>query len=112
MDVKEARTTIAKKYLTDAKFREELKKNPNAAIESLLGLKLPAGMKIELVLDTPAKTHLVLPEVPAGKELTEADLGNVAGGIGGLCGILTKDEPQPRPGGGGGGPARCNSTAN
>jgi hypothetical protein len=87
MSAKDPRAELIAKALKDPKFREQLKKDPAAAIEKALGLKLPAGLTVKVVEDTPAAVHLVLP--PAAPALSEGQLGKVAGGayssVGGGC---------------------------
>jgi hypothetical protein len=78
MTPKDPRAAIVAKAVKDPKFREELKKDPAAAIEKAIGVKLPAGMTVKVVEDTAAVVHLVLP--PSARPLSEKELGKVAGG--------------------------------
>jgi hypothetical protein len=73
---------IAKAW-KDEKFRQELLRNPNAAVEREFGMKLPPGIQIQVHEETSNTLHLVLPsnaDAPAEAELTDADLEAVAGG--------------------------------
>lgn len=75
---------IVAKALKEPAFKAELLKNPNAAIEKALGIKIPAGVTIKVVEDTAAAVNLVLP-APAKAEkgaLSEGDLSKVSGGAG------------------------------
>lgn len=56
-------TALAKKALSDPKFKAELLKSPNAAAEKA-GVKLPPGVELKVVEDSTSHVHLVLP--PAG----------------------------------------------
>jgi hypothetical protein len=80
LSAKDPRAEIVAKALKDPKFREELKKNPAAAIEKAVGVKLPAGVTVRIVEDSASVVHLVLP--PSGRPLSEKELGKVAGGLG------------------------------
>jgi hypothetical protein len=79
---KDPRADVVKKALTDPAFKAELLKNPAAAVEKAAGVKLPSGVTVKVLEDTASTVHLVLPGwIPAGKnELSEKDLGAVAGG--------------------------------
>jgi hypothetical protein len=71
---------VVKKALTDPAFKAELLKNPGAAVEAALGIKVPPGVAIKVVEDSASTVHLVLPRVPAKGELGEKDLDKVSGG--------------------------------
>lgn len=65
----------------DENFARELRRNPKAAIEQELG-KLPDGIQIEVVEESPTKLYLVLPTKPSKTgELSDAELDKVAGGF-------------------------------
>lgn len=70
---------VIKKALTDPKFKADLLKDPKAAIEKATGLKIPAGVALEVVEDGASVVHLVLPAAKAAA-LSDADLGKVSGG--------------------------------
>lgn len=73
---------VVKKALTDAAFKAELLKNPNAAVEKAAGVKVPAGMTVKVLEDTASVVHLVLPPAASKGRLSEKDLSGVAGGAG------------------------------
>jgi Nitrile hydratase, alpha chain len=75
----DAHAKLVSKALKDPAFRAALLKDANAAIEKELGVKVPPGLRIKVVEDTPTTIHLALPVVAKG-ELSEADLETVAGG--------------------------------
>lgn len=75
------RADVVKKALTDPAFKAALLKDPNAAVEKATGVKIPRGTSIKIVEDTASVVHLVLPAAAAGKPLSDADLGKVAGGF-------------------------------
>lgn len=69
---------LALKILSDAAFRDELKRDPNAALEAA-GMRIPEGVEFEVVESTPTKRYLVLPPLQDG-EIDEAALASVQGG--------------------------------
>lgn len=79
MNPKEALASIQSQAVKDAAFRAELKKDPKAAVEKLLGVKLPQGLSLKVVEDSATAVHLVLPPAADGP-LAEGDLGKVSGG--------------------------------
>jgi hypothetical protein len=100
----QAKDKILKKAMTDAAFRKALLADANSAIEKELGAKLPAGVKIKAVEDTPSTVHLVLPAAQTVKnsQLSDADLEKVSGGGDG-CNVSIMPVTQK-------GQIRCNST--
>ncbi len=65
----------------DAAFREELLKDPGAALQQM-GLALPKGVHVKVVEETANTLYIVLPQqaAGAGAELGDQDLEQVAGG--------------------------------
>lgn len=82
--MKDHRTEIVKKALSDAAFKAELLKSPNAAVEKAAGVKVPAGVTVKILEDSASVVHLVLPVLAAAPkgELAEKDLEKVSGGAG------------------------------
>ena len=80
MNTQEAEARIIARATKDPKFREALKKDPVAAIESELGVKSPGGITVKVLEDTPDTIHLVLPPKVPERELSARDLEKVAGG--------------------------------
>ena len=74
------RDKLIAKALKDPKFREALKKDPAAAVEKELGIKVPKGLKIRIVEDSADTVHLVLPPAAQSGRLNEDQLGSVSGG--------------------------------
>ena len=87
---------------SNPQYREALIKNPKAVLEGQMGGKIPAGVTVKAVEETPNTIYVVVPYVAkAGDELSDGDLEAVAGGkalgaignavggaIGGIGGLL------------------------
>jgi Nitrile hydratase, alpha chain len=73
---------IEKAWKDDA-FRQALLTDPRGAVERELEAKLPAGLQVKVLAETPDTFYLVLPakpdRAPAG-QLTDKQLEAVAGG--------------------------------
>jgi hypothetical protein len=68
-------------------YREALLKNPKVVLEGQMGGKLPPGINVKAVEETPNTIYVVVPYVAkAGDELSDGDLEAVAGGKGGVLG--------------------------
>jgi hypothetical protein len=52
---------IHEKVVADPAFREALKADPRQALQSLLGMEIPDGVRIHVHEETPSSVHLVLP---------------------------------------------------
>lgn len=77
--------TLIQKAWNDQAFHDALRANPRATIERELSIALPEGLEVEVVEETPTKVYLVLPARPpasAERELSDEELGMVAGGGG------------------------------
>ena len=74
---------LVERAWSDDAFKAKFKSDPHAALAEY-GIEVPAGMKLEILENTPSKLHLPLPRAPEG-ELSEEELESVAGGLG-LCG--------------------------
>lgn len=76
----------------DETFKQELINNPKAVINRETGQQLPENIEVEVLQETANKAYFVLPENPAQvgteRELSEADLETVAGGIN-VCLVVT-----------------------
>lgn len=79
------REKIVEKALKEPKFREELKKNANAAVEREAGVKIPAGTTIKVLEDSASVVHLVLPPAGLKGALSDKELEKVSGGTYGQC---------------------------
>ena len=66
----------------DPAFRQALLTDAKAAIERELGVTFPAGMKVVAVQESGDVHYLLLPALAANRELSDADLDRVSGGIG------------------------------
>ncbi|MES2692198.1 MAG: NHLP leader peptide family RiPP precursor [Verrucomicrobiota bacterium] len=86
---KELSDYIVNKAARDDAFRQKLIANPNAAISTELAVafpqvKIPAGVKINVVEQSADNVYIVLPPKPRAKsdELSDVELDVVAGGYG------------------------------
>jgi hypothetical protein len=74
---------LIEKAWKDDVFRQALLTDPQGAVERELGGKLPAGLQVKVLAETPDTFYLVLPanpdRAPAG-ELTDQQLDAIAGG--------------------------------
>jgi hypothetical protein len=97
---------------SNPKYREALIKNPKLVLEGQMGGKIPDGVTVKAVEETPNTIYVVVPYVPkAGAELSDNELEAVAGGkgimdtigsIGGSIGGLLGGGGGGGTGGGGG----------
>lgn len=73
---------IITKASVDPTFRQQLISNPRQTLREELGASLPADVQISVLEETPSRYYLVLPPtgVRAGTELSDAELGAMAGG--------------------------------
>src|SRR5687768_5967180 len=74
---------LVEKSLKDDKFRKRLLANPKAALEEVLKTKIPANVKIEVLVETPDQFYIVMPpgiRASVTDELTDRELEQVAGG--------------------------------
>ena len=62
----------------DTSFRQALISDPRSAVEKELGLKVPAGIRLEVIEENSNSLCLVLPAVKG--ELSDLELEGVAGG--------------------------------
>jgi hypothetical protein len=82
-EAKNATDELIKRATTDAAFRELALKDPAAAIAKIDPKPWPAGFKVQVVAAGGANMTVVLPDM-VGKagELSDAELEQVAGGVG------------------------------
>ncbi len=73
---------LINRAMTDDAFRNEFLRNPEAIIEKETGKKLPEGIHIKAVEETPTTVCIVVPaKFPAEAELSDEALSQVAGGV-------------------------------
>ena len=72
----EMRAHLAQKASADGEFRAQLIADPRGTIEQELGTAIPDSVQIHIHEDGAESAHLVLPPSP---ELSEAQLGQIAG---------------------------------
>jgi hypothetical protein len=74
---------LIERSIQDESFRRRLLEDPRATMERELGVQLPPGVQIQAVEETADTVYLVLPSastVREGSELSDQELGAVAGG--------------------------------
>jgi hypothetical protein len=81
---------IAKAW-ADPSFKATLVRDPRAAMATV-GIKVPDGVKVKVVEDNATTVHLVIPEKPSDRELSDIDLNKLmfayesnSSGAGSLC---------------------------
>jgi len=79
---------IQDKAMADTAFRARFKADPNAVIEELSGLQVPAGFKIRVIAPEDADLTIALPKIETG-ELSDTELESVAGGKSKALTVLT-----------------------
>lgn len=80
-EMNEVYLEVQKRAVTDQDYRDELLRDPNAAIESLTGKRLPQGFSVKVVENEPGyAATFVLPDLLA-EEIEDDGLETVAGGL-------------------------------
>ncbi|MDX9871716.1 MAG: NHLP leader peptide family RiPP precursor [Clostridia bacterium] len=80
-EVEQAMEKVKELSVKESAFRKLALENPNEAIKKAAGKEVPAGIVIKFI-ENAAGAHMtvVLPDAPASGELSEGELGSVAGG--------------------------------
>ena len=82
----EVRRRLIERSIDDEELRRRLLADPKATVEQELGARLPEGIEIRAVEETPEVVYLVLPpstratQQAVGGELSDRELEAVAGG--------------------------------
>jgi Nitrile hydratase, alpha chain len=79
----EIERTLVQRSMEDEAFRQRLLADPKAAVEEELGTRLPEGVEVRAVEESPDTIYLVLPDKSAvgqGGELSDQELEALAGG--------------------------------
>jgi hypothetical protein len=71
---------IVQRSIEDEAFRQRLVEDPKGAVEEELGTRLPEEVRVVTVEETQDTIYLVLPSTSMGGELSDQELGSVAGG--------------------------------
>lgn len=73
---------VLERAAKDPQFREQLKQDPIGTVSRDFGVRVPSGITVEVLEETPSKVYLVLAPAPPqrGQELSAHELGAVAGG--------------------------------
>ena len=78
---------LVERSLEDESLRQRLLANPKGALEEELGIRLPDNIEIRAVEETADTIYLVLPlrstDAQEASELSDLELGTVAGGASG-----------------------------
>jgi len=82
-----------KKAWADKTFKAGLLKDANTALAGI-GIKVPAGIQVKVIEDTPQVRHYVLP-LPPARELKDEHLESVVAGLS----LSTRVHSEPGKGG-------------
>jgi hypothetical protein len=79
---REIQAELAERAMKDEAFRRALLEDPRGTLERELKVKLPEEVSLTVLEETATNRYLVLPPAPGreGGELSDAELGAVAGG--------------------------------
>jgi hypothetical protein len=75
----EVERRLIEKSLQDEDFRRRLMEDPKGTVEEELGTRLPEEVRVVAVEETADTIYLVLPSTSMGGELSDQELGAVAG---------------------------------
>ncbi|WP_309121530.1 NHLP leader peptide family RiPP precursor [Paenibacillus sp.] len=65
MSMDSLKVKIIQKAWEDPQFKTQLLSDPKSALEATFGVKLPEGIELKAVEETPTQFYLVLPPNPA-----------------------------------------------
>jgi len=71
----------------DPEFKKRLIAQPREALAAH-GIRVPEGVEIAIVENTPSKIYLVLPQKPDETLVSDEQLAGIAGGASGAVGIV------------------------
>lgn len=71
---------VVERASTDSEFRAQLMSDPKAAVESELGISIPADLTVKVVEEKPDEFYIVLPPKETSGALSDAALAGVSGG--------------------------------
>jgi hypothetical protein len=79
---RELEAQLLDKAWRDEAFRRALVEDPKGTLERELKVKVPEGVSLSVLEETPTSRYLVLPPAPTrdDRELSDEDLDGVAGG--------------------------------
>jgi hypothetical protein len=79
---REIEAGLIERAAKDEAFRRALVADPKGTLERELGVRMPDGVSLAIIEETPTRRYLVLPPAPRrdGGELSDTDLESVAGG--------------------------------
>jgi hypothetical protein len=82
-DRHEVEDRLTSRAMNDPDFRQQLINDPKAAVQDEMGVAVPSELTITVLEETPDTLYLVIPatiQVSSSGELSDAELGAVAGG--------------------------------
>ena len=77
----EVEALVSEQLASDPAFRAELLADPRAALSALLGVAIPDSVVIEVHEESLAHFHLVIPHAEEARDISDAELELVAGGL-------------------------------
>jgi hypothetical protein len=75
----EVERRIVQRSIEDEAFRQRLVEDPKGAVEEELGTRLPEEVRVVTVEESADTIYLVLPSTSMAGELSDQELGSVAG---------------------------------
>lgn len=78
----QAQDLLTKFAAENPKYREALIRDPKGVLEKQFDSKIPRGVTVKAIVETPDTLYVIVPHLPVEGELNDLDLEKVAGGIG------------------------------
>lgn len=94
-DQQNQRGALLRRALTDPAFRQQLKRDPRAALAAH-GITVAADVAVHVHEADETKAHIVLPALPAGQSAEQMSDAEPAQAAGGTCGTTWLPVVTPR----------------